>query len=182
MQIADCSLQESHELNAAKTAVWSPAGRSAVDRALVSNWLDKLPVLGTHLRAQGDSDEAAHLLGHGSNGLPEATQRLRKLWSGLQELLGAGLKRQAAAALLRTYAGAASQHALQLTHATEADALHYDSTLKAAWESLAGRTLDDTASKRLGVPAKRRRRALGCYETARRLLGWLDCAGVRSAR
>ena len=141
-------------LNVSKTAVWSPVGRAAVLPELQSSWVDTLPVLGAYLKTRGDADDAPHRLGQAASGLPEATRRLETLWGGLQSLLEAGLKRQAAGALLRTYAGAASQHSLQLSHAAEAETLQYDNALKAAWETLAGRTLDDTELQRLGLPAK----------------------------
>ena len=54
------------------------------------------------------------------------------MWLALQSLLKAGLKRQAAAALLKTYAGAASQNALQLSLTDQTTAAQYDATLAAA--------------------------------------------------
>ena len=142
------------ELNPSKTAVWSPTGRAAVLPGLQGNWVSSLPVLGSHLKTQGDRDQAPHQLGTQGSGLPEAEQRLRKLWSGLQPLQEAGLKRQAAGALLRTYAGAASQHSLQLAQASEAEAKSYDDTLRTAWEQLAGRPLGEEAALRLGLPVR----------------------------
>ena len=133
-----------------KTAVWSPAGREAVLPELRSHWVDSLAVLGAYLKSPGDSEDAPHQLGQtAGSGLPEATQRLEKLWQKLKPLLAAGLKRQAAAALLRTYAGAASQHALQLALATATEADDYDGKLRSTWEELAGRTPDGDALLRL---------------------------------
>jgi len=142
------------ELNPTKTLVWSPAGVTAVLPELRSCYTAALPVLGAHLRTQGDAEDAPHFLGRGNGGLLEATDRLGKLWENLQRLQKAGLKRQAAGALLRTYAGPASQHALQLTLASDAEAYNYDCALKDAWETLAGRGLGETETLRLELTTK----------------------------
>jgi len=142
------------ELNPTKTLVWSPAGMTAVLPELHSCYTHALPVLGAHLSTRGDAEDAPHYLGRASSGLVEATSRLSKLWENLKRLQGAGLKRQAEAALLKTYAGLASQHALQLSLASDTEAQNYDCALKGAWETLAGRSLDETATLRLGLPAK----------------------------
>ena len=63
--------------------------------------------------------------------------------------------KQRAAALLTAYAGAASQHALQLSLCSQPEAQAYDKVLKEAWETLAeDRKLDDAATLRLGLPTK----------------------------
>ena len=60
-------------------------------------YTDSLPVLGSQLKAPGDTDEAPHRLGQGGSGLAEATQCLDKLLDNLRPLVTAGLKRQAEA-------------------------------------------------------------------------------------
>ena len=57
-------------------------------------------------------------------------------------------------ALLRAYAGPASQHSLQLSFCSESDADAYDNKLKAVWEALADRRLDEQAVLRLGLPVR----------------------------
>ena len=142
------------ELNPDKTLVWSPSGAAGLPAEALAHWTDKLPVLGKQLKAAGDTDDAPAYLDQDDSSLEEATARLQKLWNSLRPLLDAGLKRQAAASLLISYAGAASQHALQLSLCSEEDAKTYDRALKAAWDTLAERQLDDAAALRLGLPTK----------------------------
>ena len=142
------------ELNESKTAVWCPAGRTGVPAELRPYYKEALPVLGSVLKAQGDSDDAPYLLGQTGGGLEEATRRLGKLWATLQRLHAAGLKKQQVGALLRTYAGAASQHALQLALASDTETNNYDEQLAAAWTSLTERRLDETTKLRLGLPTR----------------------------
>ena len=67
------------ELNATKTQVWLPAGRISIPLELQSDYVNALPVLGSQLKTQGDSDDAPYLLGQTAGGLDEATGRLSKL-------------------------------------------------------------------------------------------------------
>ena len=141
-------------LNTDKTAVWSPAGRRAVPTDLQANYVEALPVLGSHLKAPGDSDEAPLFMNDPGHGLQSAKQRLTQLWQRLGPLMKAGLKRQAVGALLRAYAGPASQYASQLSPASDIVTAAYDDALKAVWASLAERNVDDDAAVRMGLPAK----------------------------
>ena len=142
------------ELNDDKTLVWSPAGVQAVEAELASKCVPVLPVLGAQLRAPGDADGAALPLGGQGCGLDGATARLEKLWANLERLLQGGLKRQAAGALLNTYAGNASQHNLQLALAGGEETFRYDAALRGCWEKLLGRPLGPEACELLGLPAK----------------------------
>ena len=142
------------ELNDNKTLVWSPAGIQAVLPELAPRYVAVLPVLGAQLRAPGDPDGAALPLGGQGCGLDGATTRLGRLWASLERLLQAGLKRQAAAALLNTYAGNASQHHLQLALASAEETFRYDAALRGCWESLLRRPLGQEACELLGLPAK----------------------------
>ena len=63
-----------------------------------------------------------------------------------------GLSKQAAAALLRAYAGPASQYPLQLERASDEEVGQYDAALARCWEDLAERPLGDPARLRLGLP------------------------------
>ena len=141
-------------LNPAKTKVWSPTGPNGLPVEMLPHYTQTLPVLGSHLKAPGDTDDAPAYLGQAGSALGDATVRLQKLWDALQALWNAGLKRQAVASLLTTYAGAASQHALQLQLCSEQDAKSYDTLLETAWEKLGGRPLHDTAKLRLGLPTR----------------------------
>ena len=142
-------------LNNRKTVVWSPTGTEGLPLELLVNYQPSLPVLGKHLSSQGDTVEAPVNFGaNAASSLSEATARLSTLWNKLAPLLQAGLSRQAAGALLRTYAGAASQYSLQLEAASEADADTYDAALVHCWEQLADRSLTEEAKTRLGLPAR----------------------------
>ena len=140
-------------LNHTKTQAWSPAGVASLPLPLQSYHTAALPVLGKHLRTGGDADGSPVNLGQPGAGLQQATQRLGELSRKLQ-LRRAGLKKQAAGALLRTYAGAASQHALRTGLAGEQECTDYDTLLSDCWAELAGRNLDDTAKTLLGLPTK----------------------------
>ena len=89
---------------------WSPTGPNGLPVEMLPHYTQTLPVLGSHLKAPGDTDDAPAYLGQAGSALGDATMRLQKLWDALQALWNAGLKRQAVASLLTTYAGAASQH------------------------------------------------------------------------
>ena len=109
-----------------------------------------LPVLGGKLATAGENrEEALTHLGGEANGLEEVTQRLREVWAALTRLNKAGLTRQAVAALLRNYAGPASQYVLQLEQPSDAQVLAYDNLLTQLWETLAERTFTDAAKQRL---------------------------------
>ena len=90
-----------------------------------------------------DYDEASTQLGGQPQALTEATSRLKKLGDSLFKLQQAGLPRQATAALLRTYAGAASQYALQLHLPTDEQIREYDAALTNSWQRLAQRDFAD---------------------------------------
>lgn len=141
-------------LNHTKTQAWSPAGATALPLALQRYYTPTLPVLGKHLRTSGDTNSSPVNLGQPGAGLQQTTQRLGELWVKLQQLQKAGLKKQAAGALLRTYAGAASQHALRTGLAGEQECRDYDELLSGCWAELAGRSFDDTAKTLLGLPTK----------------------------
>ena len=66
-----------------------------------------------------------------ATGLKEATGRLKQLWSQLQRLQKGGLSKQTSAALLRAYAGPASQFALQLEQASLEHVTEYEAALLA---------------------------------------------------
>ena len=142
------------DLNPWKTLVWCPAGTATLPVELAPHATAALPVLGSYLRCHGDLGETPHNLGQSGTSLDDATLRLSTLSNTLGRLRKAGLKRQAAAALLRSYAGSASQHALRLTLATAEQAQRYDEQLARSWGELAERPLDDTALALLGLPAK----------------------------
>ena len=142
------------ELNASKTAIWSPAGPANIPQELLTNYKSTLDVLGAKMRSPGDAQDAPAVLGQADGALACATDRLKKLWDRLRPLLQAGLRRQAAGALLRAYAGPASQHALQIAPANDIEVQEYDAVLKGIWETLADRPLDNAACQRLGLPAK----------------------------
>ena len=93
-------------------------------------------------------------LGGEPAGLTEVTRRLKHVWDALSRLRKAGLKRQATAALLRSYAGAASQYALQLQIPTESQVQAYDNTLTTCWQTLADRPFDNSHKERLGLPLR----------------------------
>ena len=141
-------------LNPRKTLVFSPNGQQELPAELLCHWVTSLPVLGAHLRAPGDNQDAPLQLGGDSDGLEQATTRLGKLWKELQRLHKAGLTQQATASLLRSYAGAASQYPLQLEQATNNSVQQYDDTLLACWQELADRPLTEEARARLGLPTR----------------------------
>jgi len=142
-------------LNWTKTAAWSPAGRAVLTPDLQACWVPSLPVLGKHLRPPGDAESSAPAaLGEPANSLTEAGQKLQRLWEELKKLQKAGLKKHAAAALLRAYAGPASQHSLRMELATDTATQQYDDLLTGCWKDLLARDLDDAAKEFLGLPAR----------------------------
>ena len=142
------------ELNPSKTVAWSPGGVDALPLELQPHFVPTLPVLGAHLLSPGDvTDATLQLGGHGAD-LARAGRRLEQLWQRLTKLHKAGLKAQAVAALLKTYAGPASQYNLQLNLATSDEVQAYDTQLVGYWEFLTCRTLPAEAQTRLGLPAK----------------------------
>ena len=165
-------------LNPTKTAVWSPAGLLAVPQSIRSNYAPTLKVLGSYLKTPGDANEAPATIGQNDGALADATDRLSQLWGRLRPLLQSGLKRQATGALLRSYAGPASQHALQLAPASDAEVLAYDAALKGAWEFLADGQLDGTACRRLGLPAKMGGAGVQWAESRRHAAYWCGWTAV----
>eukprot|EP00969_Alexandrium_andersonii_P180673 7984427-Alexandrium_andersonii.AAC.1 len=71
------------------------------------------------------------------------TERLKKTFAAIQELRLAGLSKHWAGALLKQYAGAASQYVLRLGAATVEEAQKYDEALRQAWSELLGRSIHD---------------------------------------
>jgi hypothetical protein len=145
-------------------------------------------VLGAHLRARGDVADAPFELGQNS-GLEQAAGRLTQLWNALRPLgkrtVGEhGLSLQATGSLLRTYAGAASQHVLRAQLAGKAEAARYDATLAGYWEELAGRPLDAAAREILGLPLKLSGAGLQWATTRRAAAfwaGWTACVSSVAA-
>ena len=76
--------------------VGSPAGFAGLSPEMASQWVDSLPVLGSHLKTPGDREDAHSYLGDASQGLCNATSSLARLWSQFQRLIKAGLSKQAA--------------------------------------------------------------------------------------
>ena len=143
------------ELHPGKTKVWFWNGSADLPPELAGNFVDSLPVLGAHLKAPGDRQDApVHLGTAAGQGLTQATRKLSDLGQVLQRLQGGGLSKQAAGALFKTYAGAASQYPLQLEHVTASDAQAYDDVLLRCWSRLAGREFNDAAKVRLCLPAR----------------------------
>ena len=142
------------ELKPSKTFVWCPAGAAMLPADVAAHSITELPVLGAYLRSHGDAEGTPHQLGRAEPSIPEAIDKLKSLCDTLKRLQAAGLKRQAAAALIKSYAGPASQHALRLSLATEAEAMPYDEQLRTCWSELSERNLDQTSQELLGLPVK----------------------------
>ena len=143
------------QLNPAKTKVWSPAGRAAIQASLIRHYTDTLPVLGAGLgNNSANVEEPLLRLGGEPTGLTQVTQRLKGVWQTLSRLQAAGLTRQAVAALLKNYAGAASQYTLQLETPRQNEVEEYDNLLTECWQTLADRTLTQESKERLGLPQK----------------------------
>ena len=139
------------QLHAAKTKVWSAAGREALLPELLPYYTPALPVLGAVMKASDDNEEGSVLhLGGEPSGLDEVTKRLKSVWEALIGLQKACLSRQATASLLRSYAGAASQYALQLQLPIQESVQEYDGTLIKCWQELADRLLDNNSHERHG--------------------------------
>ena len=114
-----------------------------------------LPLLGTHLRNNGDEQDAPHLLG-ASDGkdLDEALERLRHLWDRLLQLSKHGLQSHIVASLIRVHAGAATQYALRLGVSPDANIQQYDNFLQVIWKHLLGRPMNDTQWRPACLPQK----------------------------
>eukprot|EP00969_Alexandrium_andersonii_P015273 667139-Alexandrium_andersonii.AAC.1 len=83
-----------------------------------------------------------------------ATARLQKTFEAIRELKLAGLGKRWAGALLKQYAGAASQYVLRLGAATVEEARKYDTALRQAWPELVGRSIHDLAWKCMCLPQR----------------------------
>ena len=143
------------KLNHSKTAAWSPSGQAVLPESVRSCGVDDLPVLGKHLKARGDHSESPVSLGVPSETcLAGASRRLSDIQAGLQRLQKAGLTKKAAAALLRTYAGAASQHSLRLELASDADTEAYDVQIQQCWAEMLERDLGANSQEILGLPSR----------------------------
>ena len=141
-------------LNGSKTQLWCPGGLHGIPPTLPGKRVTSLEVLGAALKTHGDDQEAPVAAAGTGVALDKATGRLRDLWNRLAELQKAGLTKQAAAALLRTYAGSSSQHALRLERATDGQTKTYDQQLLRCWADLLERPLTDDSLPRLGLPLK----------------------------
>lgn len=166
-------------LNAAKCKTWLPAGpgpppprpapapsssaeagagpEAAVHAAYpgLPPTVPTLPLLGGHLRVAGDAEDApSHLGAQAGCDLDQATARLDNLWAQLRALLVAGLPKHVAGALLRSYAGAASQFVLRLSPTTPAATARYDATLKQIWDHLIERPMSAPEWRRACLPCK----------------------------
>ena len=178
-----CALEEALDatglkLNPGKTELWCPSGVAAIPSVLPGKRCATLAVLGAALKTAGDSEEAP-VAAHGSGkALHEATQRLSAFWAKLQPLLKAGLKEQKTAALLRTYAGASSQHALRLERATEEHTDAYDKQLLTCWRELLDRPLEEDSLERLGLPLKLGGLGLQLAKTRRNAAPWSSWAAT----
>eukprot|EP00969_Alexandrium_andersonii_P156671 6926404-Alexandrium_andersonii.AAC.1 len=72
-----------------------------------------------------------------------ATDRLVKTFDAIKELRLVGLSKHWAGALLKQYAGAASQYVLRLDAATVEEAQRCDAALRQAWSELVGRPIHE---------------------------------------
>lgn len=135
-------------------------------------------MLGGKLSTAGENrEEALTHLGSEANGLEEVTHRLREVWAALTRLNKAALTRQAVEALLRNYAGPASQYVLQLEQPSDAQVLAYDNLLTQLWETLANRTFTDAAKQRLGLSTKVGGCGVQLAETRRHAAFWsISCS------
>ncbi len=116
---------------------------------------EQLPLLGAHLRTQGDAEDSPfHLGAQDGHDLDQATARLRSLWDKLVPLMTRGLRKHVSGGLLRLYAGAASQYALRLGTATEAAVQRYDEALRGVWDQLLGRVMTDEDWQRACLPTR----------------------------
>ena len=142
------------KLNGSKTELWSPQGVQGIPRTLPGKRVASLVVLGASLKTHGDEEDTPAAVTGSGSALGAATERLKALWQRLTELQKAGLGKQAAGALLRTYAGSSSQHALRLERVKDEQAKNYDRQLPDCWADLLERPLTEGLLPRLGLPLK----------------------------
>ena len=137
-----------------------------------------LAVLGAALKTAGDSGDAP-VAAHGAGtALLEATQKLTNLKTKLQELAKGGLTKQRAGALLRTYAGSSSQHALRLERASQEHTDLYDEELLSCWAGLLERSLTADSLDRLALPPKLGGFGLQLAKTRRYAAPWSSWAAT----
>lgn len=138
-----------------------------------------LPLLGGHLRTAGDTEDAPTNLGApAGSDLDAATARLQGLWDRLTKLLTAGLSKHVAGALLRSYAGAASQFVLRLSAATPRSVEGYDAALRGIWSQLLQRPLAADDWARACLPCKLGGLGLQSAESRAAAAAW---SGLHSA-
>ena len=85
---------------------------------------------------------------------------------------------QKAGALLRTYAGASSQHALRLERATDEQTQAYDTQLLTCWTELLERPLTENDLDRLALPLKLGGLGLQLARTRRNAAPWSSWAAT----
>ena len=175
-----CALEEALnaaglKLNPTKTNSWCPLGVQGIPPTLPGGRCNTLKVLGGALKKPGHAEDepvAAHGAG---TALEETTQRLARFWDKLK---GTGLSKQKTAALLRTYAGASSQHALRLEKASQQQADAYDAQLLTCWSDLLERPLTEDSLDRLGLPLKLGGLGLQLARTRRNAAPWSSWAAT----
>ena len=140
------------ELNETKLQVWT-AQPSQLPETLRAFYNPKMTVLKRQLQAPGDIDHHGAPVAAAQHTLDEEINRLQTLTAQLQRLVKAGLDLQTALAMLRAYAGPASQYTLRFNEVTPESAAAYDVALASAWSKLLGREVSSD-NARLWLPLR----------------------------
>ena len=112
-----------------------------------------MTVLKRFLEAPGDSEHQGLPLSGERQTLVKEGNRVRKLTDDLSKLVKAGLDKQTSTAMLRAYAGPASQYTLRSCEICFADAAEYDVALASCWPDLLGRAVS-TEEPRQWLPLR----------------------------
>ena len=147
-------------LNWTKFKIWAE-DPSALSERLRGYYVADFRVLKRHLAQPGDlAHQGLPIFTAESGEQPVARQnlcteiaRLRSLTDRLQQLVSNGLDLQTALAMLRVYAGPASQHTLRSCWVSLESAKDYDTTLAACWSQLLARQISPE-EPRLWLPTR----------------------------
>ena len=134
-----------------------------------------------HLHIQGDTEPSSVVLGEQATTTEttKTTQRFRAIASTFAELNGEGSRMQTVNDFLTTYVGAASQHVLRMSFASEHEATTYDTEVAAFWSQLIKR---DATSPLFHLPLKMDGLGVGSAAQGHAAAPWRAWQWVHSPR
>ena len=131
------------QMQSSKMQIWRAKYSGAIPEKFQNIMSDTMNCLGGHLKIHGDTVDAGIVLGNEAMTMSKTKDRMVDVANSMKELHDHGLPLQTALALLRTYVGAASQHALRMSFVTQAEADNFDNTVIKIWSLMLGRNIEN---------------------------------------